>query len=193
MNDTRAGNDSNEPEDPETRAASDDRRGFLTKLILGLGGLIGLILAVPLIRYFAYPVGRKVVSSSAEPADAVAADELIAGGEPVKVDLVGSDVRDAWGVADDVNLGAAWVQKREDGSVLAFTSTCPHLGCAVGFNPSSDHFECPCHKSAFDRAGKKLSGPSKRGLDPLPVEVRDGRVRITFKRFKTDISDRREA
>jgi Rieske Fe-S protein len=153
--------------------------------------VIGLIMAVPLVRYLFYPVGRKVVSSSGEPIDAIGLDELEVGGPPVRVELVGDDVRDAWLSADRTKLGAAWVQRTEGDEVVAFSSVCPHLGCSINFDDGA--FRCPCHNSEFDRDGARVTGPAKRGLDPLPVRVSDGRVRVTFKAFKPDVSERVEA
>lgn len=165
------------------------RRRFMSAVTLGLGGVIGLVMAVPLVRYLFYPVGRKVVSSGGGPVDLIGLDELPFG-EPVRVEVIGDDVRDAWGSADRTKLGAAWLQRDGD-QVTALSGVCPHLGCAINYD--GDQFRCPCHKSAFAKSGDKISGPSKRGLDPLPVEVREGRVLVTYKRFKTDVAERVEA
>jgi Rieske Fe-S protein len=77
--------------------------------------------------------------------------------------------------------------------VQALSAVCPHLGCAVDFDTQAGVFKCPCHKSAFGLDGAKISGPSKRGLDPLPVRVDDGRVKVTFIRFRSDIAEREPA
>ncbi len=58
-----------------------------------------------------------------------------------------------------------------DGSVLAISEKCTHLGCRVPFCDSSGQFECPCHGSVFNRAGEYRSGPAPRGLDRYPTEV----------------------
>lgn len=166
------------------------RRRFLGALTCGIGGVMGLIAGIPIVRYLWYPVGRKVVSSGGKPVDVIGLDELEAGGAPVRVELVGDDVRDAWASADRARLGAAWLQ-REGDQVTALSSVCPHLGCAIGYD--GEQFRCPCHKSAFSRSGDKLTGPSKRGMDPLPVEIRDGRVLVSYKRFKADVAERVEA
>jgi len=166
------------------------RRKFMSAMTLGLGGVIGLIMAVPLVRFLFYPLGRKVVSDSGNAVDVSGLDDLEAGGPPVRVELVGDGVRDAWASADQSKLGAAWLQRDGD-KVTAFSSICPHLGCAINYDGKD--FRCPCHKSAFSRSGEKLGGPSRRGLDPLPVEVVDGRILVTYKRFKPDISERVEA
>lgn len=174
------------------RSDEPSRRSFLGAVTLGLGGVIGLITAIPLVRYLLYPVGRKVVSASGEPIDAIALDDLEPGGPPVRVELVGDKARDAWGAADRTKLGAAWVQRGEGkDEIQVFSSVCPHLGCSINFD--GETFRCPCHKSAFDRDGNKIEGPSKRGLDPLHHEVKNGRVLVTYKAFKPDVSERIEA
>lgn len=155
---------------------------------MAMGGAIGAVLAVPIVRYVLFPVRRDIVADAGEPLDVLAADALQAGAPPIRVQLTASGVRNAWAVADDVALGAAWVRKTEDGTLQALSSTCPHLGCAVAFDQQSKVYKCPCHKSAFGVDGAKLSGPSKRGLDPLPIIEDNGRVKITFARFRPDVS-----
>ncbi|WP_428261569.1 ubiquinol-cytochrome c reductase iron-sulfur subunit [Haliangium sp.] len=157
---------------------------------MALGGAIGAVVAVPLVRYLLFPVGRKVVTSGTGPVDLVGVDALQAGAPPVRLQVTASQIRDAWAVADDVALGAAWVRRTEAGEVEALSSVCPHLGCAVDFDPGEGVFKCPCHKSSFRMDGEKISGPSKRGLDPLPVAVEEGRVKITFVRYRPDVPER---
>lgn len=175
------------------QGASESRRSFLQAATLALGGAIGVVLAVPLVRYFLFPVGRKVVSSTAEPVDVIAESALVAGGPPVQVAIVAAQQRDGWVSRDKVAVGSAWLHKDEGGQVTAFSAVCPHLGCAVGYDEGSSTFRCPCHKSAFGRDGAKQAGPSKRGLDPLPVKVEGGRVKVTFLRFRPDVSERTPA
>lgn len=63
-----------------------------------------------------------------------------------------------------------------DGSLVAYSSVCTHLGCAVLWSAERGDLECPCHKGAFDaRSGGVLAGPPQRGLHPIPlVERPDG-------------------
>lgn len=173
--------------------AGSSRRRFLSMVTAGLGGAIGVVLAVPLLRAIFYPIGRKVVASGDAPIDAGAAAAVEAGAPPLRVELVADELRDAWGRANSTRLGAAWLTRAEDGSITAFSGICPHLGCSINFDQGRGEFLCPCHNSAFSAAGKKLHGPAKRGLDPLPVKVEKGRVLITWKRYKTDVAERTEA
>lgn len=41
---------------------------------------------------------------------------------------------------------------------------CPHLGCALKWNPQEHSWDCPCHGSRFTQAGKLLDGPATGGL-----------------------------
>lgn len=160
---------------------------------MAIGGTIGAVVAVPLVRYLLFPIGREVVSSSKEPIDLLDAAGLEPGAPPVRVQVTAASMRNAWNVADEVPLGSVWVRKTESGEVQALSAVCPHLGCAVDFDAEAKVFKCPCHRSAFAVDGEKMSGPSKRGLDPLPVEVADGRVKVTYIRYRADIAEREPA
>lgn len=185
------------PEDPQDPARVDvprtGRRTFLARATVALGGLIGAAITFPLARYFLFPVGRRIVQTDGEPIDVIGLDELLDGGAPRKVVVVADGVRDAWGVADRVPLGSAWLQRTGD-EITCLSSVCPHLGCAIDYDPKDELFRCPCHKSEFARTGAKITGPSKRGLDPLEVVLdRDrGRIKLLWRRFKADIAEREE-
>ena len=44
------------------------------------------------------------------------------------------------------------------------TPRCPHLGCALKWNPQERSWDCPCHGSRFSEEGKRLNGPSTGDL-----------------------------
>jgi menaquinol-cytochrome c reductase iron-sulfur subunit len=172
---------------------SPSRRRFLGRVTLALGGLVGAVLTVPLVRHLLAPVGVKTVTSSRGRLDAIAVDALPADGTPVQVALVAPEARDGWTVHKGAPVGSAWVRRGEGGaSPVAFSAVCPHLGCSVGYDAEARVFRCPCHRSAFGLDGDRKAGPSRRGLDPLPVAVEDGRVKITFRRFRLDVAERVE-
>ncbi|MDR3044451.1 MAG: Rieske 2Fe-2S domain-containing protein [Desulfovibrio sp.] len=64
------------------------------------------------------------------------------------------------------------------GQVLCFSNACPHLGCAVSWDPLSSRFKCACHGGAFDRDGNVIAGPPPRGLTRLPWKVEDGILKV---------------
>ena len=41
---------------------------------------------------------------------------------------------------------------------------CPHLGCALKWNPREHSWDCPCHGSRFSAQGKRLDGPATDNL-----------------------------
>ena len=44
------------------------------------------------------------------------------------------------------------------------TRRCPHMGCALKYNPQEHSWDCPCHGSRFDQNGKLLDSPAMRNL-----------------------------
>lgn len=43
---------------------------------------------------------------------------------------------------------------------------CPHLGCALKWNPEEHSWDCPCHGSRFSADGKLLDNPANDDLTP---------------------------
>lgn len=58
-----------------------------------------------------------------------------------------------------INIGEAAL------GLLSFGKRCPHLGCALKWNPQEHTWDCPCHGSRFDRKGSLIDNPAKRGID----------------------------
>lgn len=167
------------------------RRRFL-KIATGcLGGGLGAALLVPAGRLALGVAGRKTVTSTADPIDAIAADEV--GATPIAVTLRAATVRDGWSTAHDVPLGIAFVRKDERGAIQALSGVCPHQGCTVGFDPAQGRYVCPCHDGQFAVAGDRIAGPARRGLDELPVTVEGGRVKIQWVRYKLGTSGKEPA
>ncbi len=42
---------------------------------------------------------------------------------------------------------------------------CPHMGCALKWNPQEHSWDCPCHGSRFTEDGKLLNNPATGGLN----------------------------
>lgn len=63
------------------------------------------------------------------------------------------------------------------GQVVALSMVCTHWGCDVDWDKAQGCFDCPCHGSRFDAAGKVLEGPADEPLPTYPVsETADGVV-----------------
>ncbi len=161
-----------------------DRRKFLKVATCALGGGAGLVIAAPVVRLVLDPAGKTTVTSPKDPIDCGDAKRFEIGAPPARVEIVAPVVQDAWTAARNVVLGAAWVRRLDATKLEARSAVCPHLGCAVGWDDGAKHYLFPCHDSRFGVDGAKLSGPSERGLDTLPVEVVDGRLKVTWVLYK---------
>jgi len=122
---------------------------------------------------------RRLDGADAGAAIDVGAAERFPDGTPVRVALVVPVHRDAYVVRRNVVAGAAWVVRRGN-EVQAFSTVCPHAGCAVDLDGAT--FRCPCHESRFALDGARQAGPSPRGLDRLSTSLVAGRVHIQPKR-----------
>jgi len=169
-----------------------DRRTFLKLATYGVGGAVGAAVVAPALSLAVYPSRSQTVTTPRDPIDVGAASVLAP--EWRKVDVIAPEVRDAWVTARNVVLGAAWVRKLpQSDKVEALSAVCPHLGCPVGWEAAKNRFLCPCHDSHFGPNGEIGDGPAKRGLDPLPLEVKDGRLRLTWVQYKLDTKQREPA
>ena len=61
----------------------------------------------------------------------------------------------------------------QNGSVVAYSSTCTHRPCTVGYDSSSSIIRCPCHGAAFDpsHGAVVLQGPAQFPLPSVNVTV----------------------
>jgi len=82
--------------------------------------------------------------------------------------------RDGWKVISE--KATAWVVKRPNKEVIAYSPWCTHLGCAYHWDSAKHEFQCPCHSSAFGADGKVLSGPAPRPLDRYEVNLENTRL-----------------
>jgi menaquinol-cytochrome c reductase iron-sulfur subunit len=147
------------------------------------------------LRLVVDPAGQQSVTTPSDPIDLGPLDRLRVGTDWRRVEVIAPVVQDAWTTARDVVLGAAWIRRPADSQLQALSAVCPHLGCSVGWDTATSNFLCPCHKSRWTPDGAIVggTGPAKRGLDPLPIEVKDGRLRLTWVRYKLDTSGREPA
>ncbi len=166
-----------------------DRRDILKLATYAIGGGVCLAVAGPAVRMILDPAGKTTVTTPKDPIDL--GDPGRYSDKPSKVDIIAPVVKDAWTAARNVLLGAAWVRQVAPGKLVALSSVCPHLGCAIGWDGAT--YVCPCHDSKFDVDGKVMSGPSKRAMDELPLKIEDGRLLLTWKRFKADTDKPEEA
>ena len=68
----------------------------------------------------------------------------------------------------------------EDGSFLAMSRTCTHLGCSVPWDEEQHKFICPCHGSTFSLTGEVLTAPAPRPLDIFTVRIENRIIKVNI-------------
>jgi arsenite oxidase small subunit len=63
-------------------------------------------------------------------------------------------------------------------SIVAFSTLCQHMGCAVTYQRNRRELVCPCHQSRYDpeRLASIIQGVATRALPRVLLEVRRGAV-----------------
>ena len=167
------------------------RRRFLKVTCGALCGGVAIAVGGPVLVSFLAPAKTRTVTGGGDPMDYGKLDDVPIG-VPQKRDVV-AETRDAWDRSDAKVIGALWLVRHAD-HVGAYSAVCPHLGCSIGFDAGKQVFYSPCHDSAFAiDDGRWLKGPAPRGMDPLPLEIKEGRIVVTYKRFVLGVKERREA
>ena len=73
-----------------------------------------------------------------------------------------------------------YVFAQDDGTFVALSPICTHLGCTVEIE--DQRLVCPCHGSTYDRTGKVLQGPAQLPLARFRTHVSpDGVVMIDLR------------
>lgn len=179
-----------------------ERRGFLAQASAAVvGAVVGIVPLITGLLFFLDPLLRKTeagASGGSVEKDEngfikmqITADALPADGSP-QLYKVYDDVTDAWNKFLNVEIGSVWLRKNNEGEVVAFTSICPHLGCAVDFRKANQDFYCPCHTSAFDLDGNKKNQIPPRNMDGLEVTTKNGNeIWIKYENFRATIPEKK--
>jgi menaquinol-cytochrome c reductase iron-sulfur subunit len=163
------------------------RRDFYRFAIFFLNGLMGLALALPAMAYLLTPFRKKGRVGGFVPLTRLSQLKV---GVPRSFAII-EERQDAWVKYPREPVGSVWLIREPEGkrpAVIAFTSECPHLGCAVNLTADGKDFLCPCHTSSFDLEGSPRNAVPPRPMDRLDVEISDGldpEVSVKFQRFRT--------
>ncbi len=70
-------------------------------------------------------------------------------------------------------VGAAVLVRLATDQVVAYSRTCTHAGCLVGYDTAHRILFCPCHGAEFDPANgaQPIAGPAPTALQMIPVTV----------------------
>jgi Rieske Fe-S protein len=149
-----------------------ERRSFLKFLTRCLGAAFAATLGVPALMYFLDPRNRGARASAFKP---VAKLSDLKVNVPFEA-IIRESRRDAWTLHPSDVVGRVWLLRRDEKTVDAFTTICPHLGCSINFESNQQLFICPCHNGTFDLNGAVLNrpgatNPAPRGMDSLEVQL----------------------
>jgi len=150
------------------------RRAMLVKLGLLLNGIVGVVLAVPIVRYLVSPVTRERQIGYESWLSLGGLEQFPAG--QTRLATYRNPAVNAWdGETADI---ACWVRNADDQNFQVFAVNCAHLGCPVRWFAQSSLFMCPCHGGAYYQDGSRASGPPERGLFQYHYKIEDGKLLI---------------
>jgi menaquinol-cytochrome c reductase iron-sulfur subunit len=147
------------------------RRTFLERLIFILGGLISILVGVPLVGFIFKPLFKALppVWRSVGKVDSFKV------GETVAVTFLQAAPLPWAGVTAKT---AAWVRRESAADFTAFSTSCTHLGCPVRWRPDAELFMCPCHGGVYYKDGAVAAGPPPQPLPRYPARVNGRQVEI---------------
>jgi menaquinol-cytochrome c reductase iron-sulfur subunit len=150
------------------------RRAMLVKIGLLLNGIVGVVLAVPIVRYLVSPVTRERQIGYESWLSLGGLEQFPAG--QTRLATYRNPGVNAWdGETADI---ACWVRNVDDQKFQVFAINCAHLGCPVRWFAQSNLFMCPCHGGAYYQDGSRASGPPERGLFEYHYKVERGKLLI---------------
>src|SRR5690349_13865818 len=175
------------------------RSKFLEFSTLGVGGLIGGVVTVPIAGFALLPpfLGQKHHRADLGPVSEFAEGQWYI--STFMTDPAEGEVSRR--TAFIRNNGTLTVGGKPQPSFTIISNRCAHLGCPVQANGPTGAilgmktitektsageiklepvvpagFGCPCHGGQYDTEGNRTAGPPVRGLDRYSYEIRNGRV-----------------
>ena len=152
MNETNERNDADQPEPP----VDSRRRLFCQVAIGGTAVVSAATVGYPIVAFLRLPKSLGPVELMEVPLD-----ELAEG-------------YGYWGE----HRGRQIVVVKLNEEIRAFDGTCPHLGCIVQWDSSTQGFRCPCHEARFGDLGNPIAGPVNSPLRRVEFVVEEGVLKI---------------
>lgn len=143
------------------------RRQFVSRLLAGVGGVIGVGVGAPVAGFGILPALKEEALEWAR----LGPVEMFVTGEPKLVPFTHVVPR-PW--PEEPVKHAVYVLKRAESDFLVYDIRCTHVGCPINWNPQAKRFFSPCHGGAFDIEGRVQAGPPSRPLDRYEVNVENG-------------------
>jgi Rieske Fe-S protein len=162
--------------DPGSAHAAMSRQKFLTGATIGLGGLMGAIIAVPVTITVLAPSFKTIKEYPVDIGPTTLYPPAKQGQIPYHEVTFENEPNDASGLARRL----VFVRNDGGGKFTAVSNTCMHLGCPV--QPNTTGFACPCHGGQYDGEGRRTAGPPVRPLNRYETTV-DGKGHLIIGRL----------
>ena len=167
---------------------ADATRGqFLSLTTVGLGAMIGAVIAVPATAYLLAPVTKE---ATFQPVLLGKVSQFT--GETGFTPTPATYIEDPSNAATSSGLAFVHYTDKsntdwhaEDAMFIVWSNRCTHVGCPV--QATGVGFGCPCHGSQFDRQGARTAGPATRPLDRFQWEIRHSDQLWITQRWSTNI------
>jgi menaquinol-cytochrome c reductase iron-sulfur subunit len=150
---------------PSSAQAEMTRQRMLTGATIGLGGLMGAIIAVPVTIAALAPAFKKVKSYYIDIGPTSLYPVVPHGQIPFHAVTFERAPDDLTGLSRRL----VYIRNNGNNTFTAISNTCMHLGCPVQANATG--FACPCHGGQYDSQGRRIAGPPVRPLNRYATTV----------------------
>jgi menaquinol-cytochrome c reductase iron-sulfur subunit len=142
------------------------RRDFMKAAIVGIGGLITAVYALPAVAYIVGPALEQGTG------------EWLKLGSVSKVEvnvptLFKTIIQSQTGWITAEQEFSVYVLTEDGRNYVVMSNICTHLGCRVRWIAEENGFFCPCHNGAFAIDGTVTGGPPPRPLDRFESKVEE--------------------
>ncbi len=148
------------------------RRNFMAIATGAIGGLIGIVMAIPAVAYIVGPALQRKGEGNWVRLGPTSKVEL---GTPTLFKTAVEN-QTGWIVTEDEI--SVYVLTEDGRDYIALSNICTHLGCRVRWISDQGLYFCPCHNAAFNKIGLVESGPPPRPLDRYETKVEDEQIFI---------------
>lgn len=140
------------------------RRAFAKVALGGVGLCYAAVIGYPVYRYLSSPVERAEAESAVTEVTLKDAQKLPAGSV----------------LMFKFGYKPAMLIHEKDGSWVALSAVCTHLGCTVQYQPERNVIHCACHGGEYDPvSGKNIAGPPPKPLTRYEAKVTETGVLIS--------------
>jgi cytochrome b6-f complex iron-sulfur subunit len=140
------------------------RRGFVKVASVAVGAAYAVAIGYPIYKYLDAPVQQAIRDAKNNTITLKDADKLPAGSTLMFM----------------FKSAPAMLIHFDDGTWVALSAVCTHLGCTLSYTSPSPLIICPCHGGQYDpHTGKNVGGPPPRPLTKFDVQAEPGQVVVT--------------